>query len=257
MNAIQSKGSWFWRPRPVASPRVRLICIPYAGGSAAAFRNWPARLPADVEMLAVQLPGRGARIGEPLLRRLDRVVEEIGAAIPDARVPTVLFGHSMGGLTAFMLCRWLRAQGRPLPSHLIVSGRRAPQHGESEPPAHMLPDAALIAKLRRYGGTPDVLLREPELMELMLPIIRADFEVIASFRHVPEAPLGIPVVALAGQQDTTAPPRVVEGWREHTSADFSLHLFPGSHFFVHSDEPAVLSLVSRILAEVTVPSLSA
>ncbi|WP_063796350.1 thioesterase II family protein [Chondromyces crocatus] len=263
MRGISSTASsdvnrWLWRPRPLAAPRARLLCIPYAGGSATSFRTWPTRLPPDVEVLCVQLPGRGMRMGESLIRRLDEVVGVLGPLVRDlpgaGQTPLVMFGHSMGAILSFALCRWLRAEGAPLPARLIVSGHRAPHIVDPEPPKHLLDDPALIARLRHYGGTPEEILREPELVELMLPILRADFELLATHPHVPAPPLDLPMLALGGADDPNALPPAIEAWREHAGGEFAFQIFPGSHFFLHSDEAAVLSVISRELSKVSVPS---
>ncbi|WP_044241779.1 thioesterase II family protein [Chondromyces apiculatus] len=259
MSASPSKASdasskWLWRSRPGAAPRVRLICVPYAGGGAASFRTWPAKLPADVELLAIQLPGRGMRMGEPLLRRVEQVVDAVGPLLTDSPVPFVLFGHSMGAILSFNLCRWLRNQGHPLPARLIVSGHRAPNLPDPEPPKHHLSDAALLDRIRRYGGTPEEILREPELMELMLPILRADFELLGTHAYTSAAPLPVPLLALGGADDPNAPPDTIEAWREHAAGEFSSRIFPGGHFFLHTEEAAVLPVIAEEIAKVRSPA---
>lgn len=239
--------AWFWRPRPVARPRARLFCFPYAGANAMVFRTWPADLPPDVELCVAQLPGRGPRLREPSITRIEPLAEALGQALEPSPVPFAVFGHSMGGLVAFTLCRWLRARGWPAPMHLFVSGRRAPQIPDSFPPAAELTDAYIVARLRRYGGTPEEILAEPELLQLLLPIFRADFELIGAHRHVSEEPLEVPLTALGGREDEQAAPAQLDGWREHTRGPFALRVFEGGHFFVHTAQADVLREVRQAL----------
>ncbi|WP_272458599.1 thioesterase II family protein [Polyangium jinanense] len=236
-------GAWFWRPRPVALPRARLFCFPYAGANAMVFRTWVAELPPDVELVAAQLPGRGPRIREAPLTRLEPLVEALGQALAPGRIPFVMFGHSMGGLVAFALCHWLRARGYRAPMHLFISGRRAAQCPDSDPPTGELTDDYILSCIRRHGGTPASVLGEPELMELVLPVFRADLELLRSYRHVPTEPLDAPLTALGGMKDDTVQPAQLEGWREHTKGPFALRIFEGDHFFLHSSEAAVLRVV--------------
>jgi len=247
-------GAWFWIPRPIALPRARLFCFPYAGANAMVFRTWAAHLPPDVELVAAQLPGRGSRIREAPTTRLEPLVEALGQALAPSRVPFVMFGHSMGGLVAFTLCRWLRARGWPAPMHLFISGRRAPQFPDAHPFTGELTDDYILSCIRRFGGTPASVLAEPELMELLLPVFRADIELLRAYRHVPAEPIDAPLTALGGTKDETVQPAHLEGWREHTRGPFALCMFEGDHFFLHTAEAAVLRVVGHVLEGVSRPS---
>ncbi|WP_437658778.1 thioesterase II family protein [Sorangium sp. So ce1182] len=238
--------AWFWRPRPVARPRARLFCFPYAGANATTFRTWPADLPPDVELCVAQLPGRGPRLREASFNRIEPLIEALGQALEPSSVPFALFGHSMGGLVAFMLCRWLRARGWPAPAHLFVSSRCAPQLPDSFPPAPELTDAYLLGRIRRYGATPAEILAEPEVLALLLPIFRADFTLIGAYRHTPEEPLESPLTVFGGTNDTVTRPEL-EGWREHTRGPFALRLFEGGHFFLHTAQAALVREVVQAM----------
>jgi surfactin synthase thioesterase subunit len=227
---------------------MRLFCFPYAGASASAYRTWPERLPAGVEVWAAQLPGRGPRLRELPLTRPEPLLAALEAALaPHLGEPFAFFGHSMGGLIAFELCRRLRARGRPSPAHLFVSGREPPADDRRSTPVGSLSDAQLIARLRRYGGTPGPILENEELLELLLPAIRADFELLDAWRHVPEPPLAVPLTVLGGAEDALARPDRLDGWRAQAAGECALHLLPGGHFFIHTEEAAVLRLISRRL----------
>lgn len=232
----------------MARPRLRLFCFPYAGGNAMVFRTWPAHLPPDVEVVAAQLPGRGPRLREAPFSRIEPLVEALDQALRPSPVPSVLFGHSMGGLVAFELCRRLRERGAPMPARLIASGRRAPHLKDPFPPAAELSDAYILDRLRRYGGTPEGVLAEPELVELLLPVFRADFGMLGEYRHTPAEPLDLPLTALGGTADELATRAELQAWREHTRGDFSLRLFDGGHFFLHTAEAAVLRAITEALS---------
>lgn len=245
---------WLYLPRPVARPRARLFCFPYAGGNAMAFRGWAEGLPADVELCAVQLPGRGSRFRERAITRLGALLDELERALaPGLDVPFALFGHSMGALIAYELACRLRDRGGPAPVHLFLSGRSAPGLPPSEPPASDLPDAEFLDRLRRYGGTPEEVLAQPELMELLLPVLRADFTLIETWKDAGHAPLDVPFSVLGGLEDAGAGRDRLEGWRARTRSEFALRMLPGNHFFIQSAEATVL----RILADALAPSHAA
>lgn len=237
-------------PRPIAQPRMRLFCFHHAGGSAASFQGWGAELPPDVEVCAVQLPGRGTRFGEAPFTRMDALLDALEQPLePRLDAPFALFGHSMGALVAFELARRLRRRNGPggRPSHLFVAAFGAPQIPSSEPVAHALPDAQFLAELSRYGGIPESVLGEPELLELFLPIVRADFEVLETYRHAPDEPLEVPISVFGGVDDAMNPPDQLEAWRAQTRGDFTRRMLPGDHFFIQSARDELLPLVSQTL----------
>ena len=244
-------SNWFVTPRPPRPPgQVRLFCLPYAGGSSAVFRAWSELCPPQVELVMVELPGRGARHGERLARRVEDIAVPLAEAIAArAERPFGLFGHSMGGLLAFHVARELSRQGAPLPAHLFVS---------AQPPAHLghqgvkragLPDAALRDELVRLGGTPPEILAHAELMTLMLPVLRADFELCETAPAISGQPLACDLTALGGVADPFVDANELKDWAQHTERRFSVNLFPGGHFFLHEHRASLLSLVSRRLLE--------
>jgi medium-chain acyl-[acyl-carrier-protein] hydrolase len=248
-----SRRSWLVPLERRPAPELRLLCFPYAGASTAAFSAWPAGLPATIEVWAVQAPGRGWRLGERPLRRmqplLDGIVDEIETAWTDRR-PFALFGHSMGALVAFEVARELRRRAVALPSHLVVSGAAAPHLPLEGEPLHRLRDEKLLDELRDLNGTPPEMLDNPKLRKLLVPIVRADLELGETYRYTEELPLPFPIAALAGAADRAVPTARMTEWRRHTSTGFSLALHDGDHFFIHSNRRAVLddvlaSLTSR------------
>lgn len=243
-----SHASWFVVPRPAPAAALRLFCFPHAGGAASTFAGWAIE---GVEVVAVQPPGRERRLAEPPLDRLLPLVEDVGEAIAaEPERPYAFFGHSTGALVAYELTRWLAERGRALPIHLVVSGRWPPHRTDPEPPIHALPAPQLIAALRRYGGTPDEVLGDAELMEFFLPLLRADFAVGDTYQHRPGAPLPVPITALGGDGDPRVPADSLAEWGRHTTAAFAMHLLPGGHFYLVDQRPAVLRIVAATLAPV-------
>lgn len=250
-------SSWIFRANPRPDAELRLICFPYAGGSAHIFKGWDAFLPTEIEVCAVQLPGRGQRITEPPIDTLSRLTPQLAdALLPYMDRPFAFFGHSMGALISFELVRTLRRQGAPLPRHLFVSARHAPHLPSARTPIHHLPDARFMAELEHYKGTPSAVLQNRELMELFLPALRADFTISERYAYVTEQPLAVPISALGGVQDELVTRASLAAWCEHTAGSFSSRLFPGDHFYLHSAQPLLLRALAQTLREMTVESLS-
>lgn len=243
-------SNWITKPRPNPHAQLRLFCFPYAGGTAQIFHEWPTGLPPFVEVCPVRLPGRGSRLAEPAETNLLRLVETAAPALaPHFDRPFAFFGHSMGAVIAFELARHLRATGGAGPARLFVSGRGAPQIESERSLTHNLPDAEFVETLRRLKGTPEEVLDHRELQELMLPILRADFEAIGTYVYAEGEPLDCPVTAFGGIQDLGVSRQALEGWREQTSSHFNLRMLPGDHFFIHSAQPLLLRTLTRELHE--------
>ncbi len=241
---------WFRRYPAAEPPAARVIGFHHAGGSASLFRTWSRSLPAWLETVGVQLPGREDRLGEVPLRSISRVVEELERRVePFFDVPVYFFGHSMGALIAFELTRALRRSSRPSPAHLFLSGRWAAHWRDPVPPLSMLPRDEFLEAVRRFEGTAPEVFAHPELLDLVLPVLRADFELCESYRYVDEAPLDTPVTAFGGLADAAVPAASVEQWSAQTAAAFRLRLFPGGHFFVRSAQAALLADISSTVAE--------
>jgi surfactin synthase thioesterase subunit len=223
--------------------RRRLFCFPYAGGGAAAFRNWPKLLPADVEVLSVQLPGRESRIREKPFDRIADIVKAVKPAILAASdLPYAFFGHSMGALVAFELVQLLEQEGEPLPDHLFVSARRPPDEPDSHSPVHALPDDVFVDRLQeRYGAIPEAVRKEPELLALLLPPLRADIRAIEEYTPSSTRKVRCPVHVYGGEGDHNPAPTLLPGWQRVAQREVRLRVFPGGHFYLATEEHALLS----------------
>jgi surfactin synthase thioesterase subunit len=243
------KSPWLALRRPNLRARVRLFCFPYAGGSEAAFRTWQQKLPETIEVLPIQLPGRGARIKEPALTRLAPLVQALSQSLqPELDLPFGFFGHSMGGLIAFELARQLRREGCALPAHLFISAKCSPKQID-DLYAGEISDQELIQILQQYEGTPREVLEDAELMQLLLPVIRADMELCNTYVCEPEPPLPCPITAFGGLQDHKSGRECLEGWRDYTTGRFTLRMFPAGHLFLQSCEKTVLEAILRDMAQ--------
>ncbi len=229
-----------------------MFCFPYAGGGASVYRGWGASLPADVEVCPVQLPGRESRMREAPIERSEALTPAVTDALqPYLDLPFVFFGHSMGAALGFEISRELRQRGQALPLHLFVSGRRAPQLPAREEPIWNLPEPEFLIKLRELNGTPEEVLRHEELMRLLIPILRADFQVNETYEYVPEEPFDFGISAFGGLGDVDVTRDDVAAWQEQTRGRFRMRMLPGDHFFINNSKDLVLEAVSRDLAEIT------
>ena len=241
---MKIRDSWFAVHRPVLQPALRLFCFPFAGGGALAYRDWCDALSPDVELCGVQLPGRESRFKEqPYTRLADLARDLAGALDPYAQVPFAFFGHSMGALVAFALARELRRRNQPGPELLMVSGRRAPQQPDPDPPIHALPEPSFLEELRELNGTPEAVFENKELLQLLIPILRADFAVCETYEYVHEDPLTCPIVAYGGIQDPDVSREDIAAWAYQTSGSFTLRMFPGDHFYLLDRSTSLLQYV--------------
>lgn len=234
---------------PSARAALRLFCLPYAGGNAAIYRGWSERLGPHVDVCPIELPGRGARIDEPPIARMSLMVQRLSLALrPHVSAPFALFGHSMGALLAFELARELRRTRGVEPRALYVSGCSAPHLQERRHPIHALPHDLFVEELRALKGTPEAVLADPELLELLLPAVRADFAVVETYRHVEGPLLDVPIRAFAGAADPEAEPHTVAAWSRHTRGELTFDLLPGDHFFIHAQRAELLARLSGDLS---------
>lgn len=231
--------------------RLNLICFPYAGGGAQLFNNWQRALGAatDIQVYAVQYPGRGSRVREQPFTDCSAMVRAfLPHLLPVLNKPFALFGHSMGAIIAFHVTRVLQQQHGLKPERLIVSGRHAPHVSVDEPKTYNLPDKEFMEELRRLNGTPAEVLAHPELMQLMLGIIRADFTLTQTYTYEPGPPLACPLSVFGGLGDFDVTREHLEAWCELSSGACMVRMFEGDHFFIQSEEATVVRAIKEQLA---------
>lgn len=231
-------------------PKLSLYCLPYSGASAMVYSRWRRHLPEWLDVKPVELPGRGARLGEPLQTDMHAVARELTEElVPRLEEPYALFGHSLGALMAYEMAHTLRTLGCPAPLALFASGTAGPTRREDYEKDYSQPkcDAELVAELRDLQGTPEEVLANEELMRLTLPILRADFLMCGRYQHRQRPRLDLPIHVLGGKEDKSSMEQLM-AWEDETSRSFSLDMIDGGHFFIHEHESKVLSLIRNNLS---------
>jgi medium-chain acyl-[acyl-carrier-protein] hydrolase len=227
----------------------QLICLPFPGAGASAYLPWAESLPSSVELCAVQLPGREDRFLEDPITSLPVLVEQISRELGGGRsMPYSLFGHSGGALLAYEVACALVEQGRPQPVRLFVSGENAPSARRAQIRSHRLPDAEFLEHVRARGGLDAEFLENEELVELVLPVLRADFTWYENYRPVDRSVLDCPITAFTSASDGLVDADGVERWRDHTSGSVDVHVVEGDHFFVWD---AREEIITHLLEAVT------
>jgi len=248
MMPTATKDLWIQRPRPRPGARLRLLLLAHAGAGASAYRGWADDFPERVEVCPVQLPGRENRLREQPHERIGPLVDDLARALDPWRdLPWAVFGHSTGALIGFELARHAERTGAPGPVHLFASGRRAPDLPSRQRDLHDRPDGELIAGLRELGGMPQALLDHPELMQLLLPVMRADLALTETYVATPGATIAAPITAYTGAADGKVAEEDARGWERHTTGAFAMRIFPGDHFYLFPGRDLVIESLKREL----------
>ena len=239
------KSKWVQPFNTPAQTALRFFCFPYAGGAAQIYKDWHTHLPANVQVCGIQYPGRSSRFTEPLVQDPMDYVNAMRREIkPFLDKPFVIFGHSMGSMIAYELTRALQEDGFA-PRRLLVSGRGAPHCPKTREDYHPLPDGEFREKIKDMNGTPPEVLEHEELMDLMIPILRADFRVSETYEYKPGVMLRCGLTAFGGKGDPDVPEERLSGWTEHTEGDADYHMMEGDHFFLHDQKEEMLKLALK------------
>jgi medium-chain acyl-[acyl-carrier-protein] hydrolase len=251
MTVMPTSSKWFLRPAVYTQPRLRLFCFPYAGGAASAYSQWSSNVPAGVEVWPLQLPGRQNRLSETPIAQISAIVQALAPVLQECLdIPYAFFGHCMGAHLSFELVRQLRRQGAPLPEHLFVSARRAPQLPDMNTHCHHLSEPVFLKAVSNLNGLSKEFVENKELVQLMMPTLRADFKAAETYHYVEEEPLSCPISAFGGTEDYSVTSEELMGWRYQTTGAFRFYLFPGDHFFIHSQQTSVLKAISREITQI-------
>lgn len=233
---------WVHRYHPSDEAKFRLMCFPHAGGSASYFYPFSKGLTSDVEVLALQYPGRQERRTEPLVDDLLELADRIAGEVPRwLDRPTAFFGHSMGASLAFEVARRLERKGIHI-ERLFLSGRQAPRrttHGGS----YLLSDDELVEEVRKLSGTDNAVLDDPEIVRMVLPAIRSDYRAAETYRYLDGSDVSCPIIALIGDEDPRVTVDGVRAWRDFTSSEFRSEVFSGGHFFLNDHESDILTTI--------------
>ncbi|MFJ9099155.1 thioesterase II family protein [Streptomyces sp. NPDC102405] len=247
--ATERENPWLRRHHPRSVPRARLVCFPHAGGNAQLFHTWPAHLPDDIELVAVRYPGRQERLAEPCVEDMAAMADAVTAALlPLLDRPLALFGHSMGSSVAYETALRLEERHGVVPRRLFVSARSAP-HRARPTGLHLRGDDELVAGVRRLGSFGSEVYDIPELRELLLPALRADYRLIENYRPAsPPRPTRAPITAHLGTDDPGCHRDDVLAWAELThAADFALRTYPGDHFYLAQREAELVADLTKDL----------
>jgi len=248
MNSTTTPSPWIKIYQPISQPILRLFCFHPAAAGPSLFRLWGKYLPSNIEVCAIQLPGRETRVKETLITEWDDLTPNLTQGLLPLieEYPFAFFGHSLGALVIFEVARKLRREKLPFPKYMFVSGRRPP-HIPIDNLVHQTPNSILISALREYGGTPEEALQNQYLMQLYLPILRADLTLNEKYTYFSEAPLECPIVAFRGTNDVEVSLQQLSKWEQHTISNFALHEFPGGHMFFQEEPKALIEAILKFL----------
>lgn len=239
------------RTRPDAG--VRLFCLPFSGAGASFYRDWHEAMGSDIEVRAIQLPGRETRYREARITDADILVKNIVQALaPFQDKPFAIFGYSLGALLAFEVSRELRKQNLSMPRHLFLAAMRAPQTPGVHPPLSLLPDDMFLQQIEHYYQPQNEAWNIPELRELFLPLLRDDFVLAENYTYRDDELLSCPIDVFAGTGDRGAPPELTQHWSGQTTNTMEHHLYPGGHFFIDNAVKDIQKVILEKLSAVMV-----
>ena len=229
---------------------VRLFCLPYAGAGSSRYFRWSAQFPPTVDICPLLLPGRESRIWEAPYRDVAELIGDLCEDLqPEISRPFAFFGHSMGALIAFEVARQFRRSSGQLPLHLFASACRSPQSPDSEDFLHRLPETEFLMRLRSMNYAPDAIYDDPQFMKILLPTIRADYQLCETYRYASEPPLDCPITAFGGSEDRWVTRTHLDDWGAQTAVRFARTMFSGGHLFLHKHEAAIADVIVTDLEE--------
>lgn len=251
MSHNRNAEAWFKGLQLDSDVALRLFCFSYAGGGASTYLRWRPHFPKYVDICAVQPPGREDRISETPINDIPTLVKAIADAItPFVRIPFAFFGHCNGALIAFELARELRRRQNVLPKHMFVSSFRSPELTNSNRVLHSLPRSEFVTHLKTYGGMPEEILGNDNIVTSLMPTLRADFQLHENYEYIEEEKLDCPITIFGGLQDKIVTRKELSGWRNKTSTSSIVKLFPGGHFFLDTHRKYLLKVINNELKNI-------
>jgi len=249
-NPSTSDSLWFPKLGTSQKASCRLFCFPYAGGSSFIYNNWSKTISENIEICAIQLPGRANRMNEKPFTGVEPLVEVLTEKIlPFTTMPFAFFGHSMGAIICYELAINLRKKANIEPLHLFVSGRSAPHLAANDRITYNLPDQDFIKEIAKLNGTPKEILQNAELLELLFPLLRADFELVETYKYNKQQQLNCPISAFGGSEDEEVSIDDLKAWKVHTKAGFKLNVLDGDHFFINHFSEVFTKTISAELKD--------
>ncbi|MFB4421411.1 thioesterase II family protein [Streptomyces sp. QL37] len=244
---VATSSDWIRRYSSPLKPRIRLLCLPHAGGAATFFHGWARAFGNDIEVLAACYPGRQHRINEPCLPSIEAMADALTEEmLAYADAPLAIFGHSMGATLAYEITLRLHRQHDIVPTALLLSSREPPHRVT---PINADPDdqASVVAEVHRLGGTDSEVLADPDLRDLVLPAIRSDFRLVNDYAARPGVPLPCPVVGYVGSSDPDLDDGVMRDWGDLAPEGFDLVTLQGDHFYlVDREEELTADIRARL-----------
>ena len=245
-------NTWITCPKPLPEARVRLFCLPFAGGGASIYRGWAKDLEPAIEVCPIQLPGRENRFSEKAHEHVQTLAPAIANQLQFyLDKPYLIYGHSMGALLAFEVLRILQQKGQAMPETAILGAHRAAHLPPKRQPMSTLDDASFLAKLTTFGGFPDEVLQSQELLQFVLPTLRADFALCDSYPFTPGPALDCPLALIAGRHDQEVNPQDMQPWQTHTLHPARLVTLDAGHFFLKTHPEAVFDLIKQCASHCT------
>ncbi|HEV7974273.1 thioesterase II family protein [Amycolatopsis sp.] len=242
-------SAWIRRFHPAPDAATRLVCLPHAGGAASYYFPVSRALAPDIDVLAIQYPGRQDRRNEPCLDDVRELADALATELkPWTGKPVTVFGHSLGATLGFELASRLQSDGVELLG-LFASGRRAPSRHRENESVHLSSDASLISTLKKMSGTESQFLDDDEVLQMILPAIRGDYKAAETYRYRQGPPLECPITVLTGDADTEVTMDEARAWSEHTTGAFDLRVFIGGHFYLNDHAPAVIARIAKQVAD--------
>lgn len=225
-----------------------LFCLPYAGGSSSIYYKWKEYLYKDIEIYPIELTGRGKRIKEPLFADIKNVTSDVLEQIEDKikDTPYAFYGHSMGSLIIYELTHRIIELNAEPPVHIFFSGKKAPHLFKIDKRISHLPDNEFIQEIIKLGGTPKEIADNQELLHFFLPILRADFQLVETYKYVEKNKFDFDITIINGNKDDLTLQEII-GWQEHTSKRTFFHMLEGDHFFINGKEKGITSIINNTL----------